>query len=139
MVLLNLLSQKANRIFFEIQGPFNVTARNVPNILLSSLRHPVCQPICFTVTIPSFVDKIMLSVFDLSLLVPKYGRAKYKFPSGIDTSPYDCSVLPATERQNLRVEELLVDAVVSMQYPAFNTSILSNPPFRRAQGAWFIL
>ena len=40
----------------------NGTARNRPSILLSSLHQPVCQPICFTVTVPSLLDKIMFGV-----------------------------------------------------------------------------
>jgi len=117
--------------------------RNIPKIRLSSRRHPVCQPICFTVTVPSFVDIAIFPSFDR---IPKYGIAKYRFPFGMDTSPYkddplQSSPVPVTEMQNRNVDEddtRFDEVVVSMQYPPSSIAILSNPRFNLAYGAYFI-
>ena len=111
------------------------TALKTPNIRDSSLRHPVCQPICLTQIVPSFFDRVNIES-DPTCRNPKHGSAKKRNPPGMTTSP---SLAPLTSIHNLKVEVEDPLPGSSMQNPPSISCILSNPPLSRAYGAICIL
>mmetsp|Transcript_23980 Transcript_23980/g.54435 ORF Transcript_23980/g.54435 Transcript_23980/m.54435 type:complete len:250 (+) Transcript_23980:219-968(+) len=109
------------------------TALNTPKIRDSSLRHPVCQPICLTQIVPALFDRVIIELeLEPTCRNPKHGNAKKRNPLGMVTSP---SLAPPTSIHNLNVEVEDPLPGSSMQNPPSISCILSNPPLSRANGA----